>query len=745
MPVRNVDDSILRVGIDLGTTNTVVHYRKGIRKGFLNLGDLVEEYSMPSAVLVRRELDGSERLIAGRIALNSKFTYPERLITSSKTSLGKNKKYPDASQNFVTELTPEDVATEILKKVKACLVREGLCTPDEAVEAVITVPAMFTDRQKDETMNAGKRAGFNVRLLLQEPVAAATEYIESTERHYDHIFVVDFGGGTLDLSYLRYVGDDPEMSRKGILYDAYPTYGDNHLGGDNFDQHLVAYFKRKIGDDLGRDVSTAAAAGMNETDYRKKVEALLYAEAERVKIKLSVYTSRGDEKDEDNGEEVSLHMPCFGESYYFETFVTLADFYECCADLFKRFQRNLAKFFNENARKIDIDNVKYVMLVGGTCHIPKIRFIVEDTFGVNTIYGDLMRAVAKGAWEVCEPVPDDRVLGPDPNPNPFNPGGGVGKIKMQSHKTSDFGVKTTDMDSKKKIFSVIAAKGSVYPTENEEDNRRAFRSVSVNAQSVDIDIYERYMDVTDNAIESAVYWKTIRVDSGFELSKEGYIEIDVYFIFDESGVLNVKIFDRISGRMLKDVKNIQREDEVAKEEDQVPPMNFFLLMDVSGSMDGRPLEEAKQAIYSLSHDIVDMNVHRVGVYAFSTKEKHKRIHNLTHDANSLMNAVNTMVANGGTYAVDAIKEATRDLGGSSNSVIITVTDGGLFEEAETQAASNVAIASGIRMISIGVGSGVVRDNLRKVASSDQDVYTIRNMSELGEQFRKIIRSLCELN
>ena len=206
------DDLI--VGIDLGTTNTVVtwfNHNNG-KYEILPFGDSMEDY-LPSVVYVE---DDDETLLTGKFALSKGRADPSRMIRSSKRNMGiSTYMYPDPEHSFRKTLRPVDVATCILKDVHQTLIKRGLCNEDTPIHAVITVPNGCYGPAKEDTITAGREAGLDVMTTLSEPVAAAIHYIKSHLSTDDRILVCDFGGGTLDLTYLK----PKEDSDAGYIYE----------------------------------------------------------------------------------------------------------------------------------------------------------------------------------------------------------------------------------------------------------------------------------------------------------------------------------------------------------------------------------------------------------------------------------------------------------------------------------------------------------------------------------------------
>ncbi|MBU9919455.1 MAG: Hsp70 family protein, partial [Fusobacteriaceae bacterium] len=222
------------IGIDLGTTNSCVAIMEGGQATIITNAEGVR--TTPSVVNIK---DNGE-IIVGEIAKRQAITNPDSTIASIKTHMGSDYKV----NVFGKEYRPQEISAMTLKKLK----KDAEEYLGEAVtEAVITVPAYFTDAQRQATKDAGVIAGLDVKRIINEPTAAALAYGLDKKKE-EKVLVFDLGGGTFDVSVLE-IGD-------GVV-EVISTSGDNHLGGDNFDQTvidwLVKEFKAETGLDLSKD------------------------------------------------------------------------------------------------------------------------------------------------------------------------------------------------------------------------------------------------------------------------------------------------------------------------------------------------------------------------------------------------------------------------------------------------------------------------------------------------------------
>ena len=223
------------IGIDLGTTNSCVAVMEGGEAVVIPNAEGAR--TTPSVVAFAKT---GERMV-GQVAKRQAITNPDRTISSIKREMGSNYKVNIDGKSY----TPQEISAMVLQKLKA---DAEAYLGTTVTEAVITVPAYFTDAQRQATKDAGKIAGLDVKRIINEPTAAALAYGLDKEKNDQKIMVYDLGGGTFDVSVLE-IGD-------GVI-DVLATAGNNRLGGDDFDacitDYLVSEFKKTEGIDLSSD------------------------------------------------------------------------------------------------------------------------------------------------------------------------------------------------------------------------------------------------------------------------------------------------------------------------------------------------------------------------------------------------------------------------------------------------------------------------------------------------------------
>lgn len=325
------------VGIDLGTTNSVVAAMEGGEPAVI--ANAEGDRTTPSVVAFAR----NGEVLTGEVAKRQAVTNPERTIASVKRHMGSTWGKSIDDKNY----TPQEISARVLQKLK---LDAEQYLGDTVTEAVITVPAYFDDAQRTATTEAGKIAGLDVLRIINEPTAAALAYGLDKETEDQTILVFDLGGGTFDVSVLE-IGDG--------VFEVKATNGDTHLGGDDFDQvlidWLVAEFKKDQGIDLSKD--SMALQRLKEAAEKAKMELSSTASTD---INLPFITAT---------QEGPKHL-----NYS----LSRAKFEHLVDDLIQRTIPPMRKALEDAGLKpADIDEV---VLVGGSTRIPKIQQVVEEFF-----------------------------------------------------------------------------------------------------------------------------------------------------------------------------------------------------------------------------------------------------------------------------------------------------------------------------------------------------------------------------
>jgi molecular chaperone DnaK len=331
------------VGIDLGTTNSVVAVLEGGEPTVIANAEGAR--TTPSVVAFAK----SGEVLVGEVAKRQAVTNVDRTIRSVKRHMGTDWKQKIDEKEF----TPQQISAFVLQKLK----RDAESYLGENVtDAVITVPAYFSDAQRQATKEAGEIAGLNVQRIVNEPTAAALAYGLDKGDTDQTILVFDLGGGTFDVSLLEVGKDDDGFS----TIEVKATSGDNHLGGDDWDSRIVEWMVKKFKDGNGVDLSKDKIA------MQRLQEA-----AEKAKIELSA------------SSETTIHLPYIthGESgpLHFEERLTRSEFQKMTSQLLDRTKAPFQSVLEDGG--VDIAKIDHVVLVGGSTRMPAVTEVVKELLG----------------------------------------------------------------------------------------------------------------------------------------------------------------------------------------------------------------------------------------------------------------------------------------------------------------------------------------------------------------------------
>ncbi|HJB98367.1 MAG TPA: molecular chaperone DnaK [Candidatus Acutalibacter pullicola] len=331
------------IGIDLGTTNSCVAVIEGGEPVVIPNAEGAR--TTPSVVAFSKT---GERMV-GQVAKRQAITNPERTVSSIKREMGSNYKVTIDGKSY----TPQEISAMILQKLKA---DAEAYLGEPVTSAVITVPAYFTDAQRQATKDAGKIAGLEVKRIINEPTAAALSY--GVDKDNDQkVMVYDLGGGTFDVSIIE-MGDG--------VQEVLATAGNNRLGGDDFDQRIMDWilssFKMEQGIDLSGD---------------KMAMQRIKEAAEKAKIELSGVTS------------AAINLPFITADAtgpkHLDMTLTRAKFNELTADLVEKTMGPVRQALSDSG--LSINEISKVLLVGGSSRIPAVQEAVKNFIGKDPFKG----------------------------------------------------------------------------------------------------------------------------------------------------------------------------------------------------------------------------------------------------------------------------------------------------------------------------------------------------------------------
>ncbi len=481
------------VGIDLGTTNSEVAIVEDGQVRVLPGED--GELMLPSCV----GFDDQGQLLVGRAALRQAAAAPDRTVRSIKRWMGTDHKTILRSEGSGSDPTrdflPHEISAMILRALKQ---RAETALAEAVTQAVITVPAYFTNAQRQATKTAGEIAGLEVLQILNEPTAAALAYdlrSEETER----VLVYDLGGGTFDVSVVEMTGSVTEVLA---------SHGNNQLGGDDFDRRLQLHLAERFRQTHGMAVPDDPVT-----------QARLLRAAEQIKVTLSTHAfAPVREAFLGSKGKTALHL---------ETEIARTDFEALIRPLLTETLEAIDRALSD--AKLQAEDLDRIILVGGSTRIPLVQQMVQDHLGQAPVEGvqpDLsvaLGAALQAGVLVGEEI--DAIL-----------------VDVIPHSLGISAAVDTPMGVMPGYFSVIIPRNSVVPVSRSE----VYATLSPNQAVVEIEIFQGENEVAEENVPLGSY----RIE-GLPPAPAGSIQIEVHFDFDLNGILTVTTTEKGKGKQGK--------------------------------------------------------------------------------------------------------------------------------------------------------------------------------------------------
>lgn len=674
------------VGIDLGTTNSVVAYRNSYGRPEV-IANREGVHLTPSVLYF-----GSDPPVVGQEAKEWARLSSDEIASFFKPQMGN----PNFRMRFHgREYSATDLSALVLRRLK----EDAEAALGTSVnQAVITVPAYFADAQRKATIEAGRQAGLDVLRIINEPTAAALAFGLQKADVEETVLIYDLGGGTFDVTVAR-------ISPEEIA--VLSTAGDHDLGGKNWDDRIASFLGERFAEETGIDPLDDPVS-LNEVLVRSEQAKWTLSERTSARVTLQIGTER-------RTYELSR-----------ESFEGMT------SPLMDRTRRLTEEALGEAGTSWE--KLSSVLLVGGSTRMPMVREYVTRMAGQPARTGvNVDEVVALGAA-----IQASREVGEsasDATPQ-YTLGGKRTIIDVNSHS---LGAVAVSDDGSRYVNDIIIRKNVPIPAEN----TKPYMLATHGGTNDRLEVYLTQGE-SDRPSDCSILGKY--VFSGIAPTREE-VAVDVGMSYDANGVVQVHATQRDTGRELAmtveavpdDLSWLDRPPGTTTEARSSEPVRIYLLIDVSSSMAGPPLEEAQEAARAFL-DRCDFTAAQVGLIAFSDQVTMQA--EATDNVRKVLAAVGRLEADGTTNLTDALHLAREYLAAKDRTrYIVVLTDGypdapesAVWEAAETR-------EEGIQIVAIGTGDAD-REYLKRLSNTDEAAIFAKS-GELVTTFGHIARVISE--
>ncbi|MCD7839611.1 MAG: Hsp70 family protein [Erysipelotrichaceae bacterium] len=692
-----------KVGIDLGTTYCAVAiYNERTKKPEIvknSFGNTIT----PSVVQINEDGD----IIVGEEAKDAFEVGESGCAIAFKRGMGSQEDYAFINGKGYTA---EDLSAILLKELK----RQAEETLHDTIdEAVITVPAYFFHKERQATLNAAKKAGLKVRMLINEPTAAALNYGVEHFRENAIILVYDLGGGTFDITLLQ-MGTNKQIN-------CLKTMGNHMLGGKDWDNALVSYILNMIESETGEDISDNIAF-VNE----------LSGQVEQIKRTLSKARQA----------KIKLRIPDYG---LYETVVTVDEFEEITKSLIDQTGTLCEAILKEAG--LTWSKVTDILLVGGSTKMPQVSKYLQKISGHKPL-GILKpdEAVALGAAiQTTLPLPQYNTYQVTAN-NKTNIS--TGKVRLEE-QISVASIRVNDVQAHALGIIAVNKEGTYYENQNiipanqeiPVKCARKFKYYTSPNEDNEVDVY--LLQGTKPILECEILNKYVISGITHQIDP---VELRIQYSYDKSGMVHVQARKGHENIDLP-IREEPVEDDLSRFGLPIPKpkvkqeeTTVLFVIDTSGSMDGNRIEEARLAIKDFTNKLSDYRV-TYGLLAFS--ETTTVVSDLSHKVQNLLNKLPSLYSGLGGYGTDydpfptALQMLKRTKG---KKYIVVLTDGEWYGNARNAIqTSKECLRYDIQIIAVGIGEADY-SFLRQISTIPADALKI-DVSMLRQSFGNIAQNI----